>query len=57
MSGKTLTVREVAADLRVSKSSVYRLIDNDELLGIKIGGSVRIPSVAYDRYCRERGIA
>lgn len=55
-NGKSLRVREVAADLNVSPNTVYRLIDADELLGIRVGRSIRIPAVAYEKYCREKGL-
>jgi excisionase family DNA binding protein len=37
-----LTVNEVAALLRVSKMTVYRLVHDKELPAIKVGGSIRV---------------
>jgi excisionase family DNA binding protein len=37
-----LTVNEVAALLRVSKMTVYRLVHDRELSAVKIGGSIRV---------------
>jgi excisionase family DNA binding protein len=54
-NGQTLTVAEVAADLHVSKMTVYRLIREDELLGVRVGRSIRIPRQAYARYLRAIG--
>ena len=39
-----LTVAEVAATLRLSTMTVYRLIDSGELRALRIGRSFRIPS-------------
>lgn len=41
-----LTVAEVAALLRVSRMTVYRLIHTDELPAIRLGRSFRIPTHA-----------
>jgi excisionase family DNA binding protein len=42
-----LTVAEVAAVLRVSKMTVYRMIHNGELESIRIGRSFRVPNPAF----------
>lgn len=44
------TVAEVAAQLRVSKMSVYRLIHNGELEAVRFGRTFRVPQPAVDRY-------
>jgi excisionase family DNA binding protein len=38
-----LKVDEVAAMLRVSKMTVYRLVHSGELAGVRVGRSYRIP--------------
>ncbi|MDR0592451.1 MAG: helix-turn-helix domain-containing protein [Bifidobacteriaceae bacterium] len=43
-----LTVSEVAATLRVSDMTIYRLIASGELRALKVGRSYRIPSEALD---------
>ena len=41
-----VTVAEVADLMRVSKMTVYRMIDRGELPAIRVGKSFRIPQVA-----------
>ncbi|HZZ46281.1 MAG TPA: helix-turn-helix domain-containing protein [Pseudonocardia sp.] len=45
-----LTVSEVAKMLRVSKMTVYRLIEDKRLEAIKVRGSFRIPRDAVIQY-------
>lgn len=45
-----LTIPEVAKELRVGRTSVYRLISTGELPSVLVGGSRRVPSEALDRY-------
>jgi excisionase family DNA binding protein len=45
-----LSVKEVAGQLRVSKMTVYRLIDGGELLGYRIGRSLRVKDTDLERY-------
>ncbi len=53
MSGvKFFTVAEVAALMRVSKMSVYRLIHAGELESVRFGRSFRVPEAAVDAYLR-----
>lgn len=47
-----LTVKEVAARLRVSGMTVYRLCASGDLVSVRIGGSWRIPEQAVDEYMR-----
>jgi excisionase family DNA binding protein len=47
-----LTVAEVAAFMRVSKMTVYRLLHSGELEAIRIGRSFRIPEHAVQHYLR-----
>lgn len=47
---KLLTVAEVSRALRVSKMTIYRLIDSGELPAIRVGRSFRVPESAYRAY-------
>jgi len=48
-----LKVAEVAALLRVSKMSVYRLIHAGDLEAVRFGRSFRVPQQAVDVYLRD----
>ena len=51
MVEKLLTVSEVAAIFRISKMSVYRMIERKELLVIRLGQrTIRIPESEIDIY-------
>ncbi|HKR50906.1 MAG TPA: helix-turn-helix domain-containing protein [Pseudonocardiaceae bacterium] len=45
-----LTVAEVAAMMRVSKMTVYRLVHSGELPAVRVGRSFRVPEVAVHGY-------
>jgi excisionase family DNA binding protein len=45
-----LTVAEVAAQMRVSKMTVYRLVHAGELDAIRVGRSFRVPEEAVEQY-------
>jgi excisionase family DNA binding protein len=47
-----LTVAEVAAAMRVSKMTVYRLVHGGELPAARVGRSFRVPRRAVDEYLR-----
>jgi excisionase family DNA binding protein len=47
-----LTVAEVAALMRVSKMTVYRLVHSGELPAVRVGRSFRVPEKAVDDYLR-----
>jgi excisionase family DNA binding protein len=47
---KFLTVAEVAAVMRVSKMTVYRLIHSGELASVRVGRSFRVPERAVHAY-------
>lgn len=47
-----LTVAEVAALMRVSKMTVYRLLHSGELPGVRVGRSFRVPEHAVHEYLR-----
>ena len=41
---KMLTVTEVAAELRISRGTAYRLVANGTLPSVRFGGNVRVPA-------------
>ncbi len=45
-----LTVAEVAALMRVSKMTVYRLVHSGELPAVRVGKSFRVPEQAVHSY-------
>jgi excisionase family DNA binding protein len=45
-----LTVAEVAALMRVSKMTVYRLVNAGTLPAVRVGRSVRVPEQAVHDY-------
>jgi excisionase family DNA binding protein len=47
-----LTVAEVAAIMRVSKMTVYRLVHGGELPAARVGRSFRVPRHAVEEYLR-----
>lgn len=47
---KFLTVAEVAALMRVSKMTVYRLVHNGDLEAVRVGRSFRVPEHAVETY-------
>ncbi|MGH3359515.1 MAG: helix-turn-helix domain-containing protein [Nocardioidaceae bacterium] len=50
--GSFLTVAEVAARMRVSKMTVYRLVHSGELEAVRVGRSFRVPDHAVEEYLR-----
>nr|WP_041796370.1 helix-turn-helix domain-containing protein [Modestobacter marinus] len=45
-----LTVAEVAAIMRVSKMTVYRLVHGGEMAAVRVGRSFRVPETAVREY-------
>ncbi|KRE38048.1 transcriptional regulator [Janibacter sp. Soil728] len=45
-----LTVAEVAAIMRVSKMTVYRMVHNGDLPAVRVGRSFRVPEDAVHTY-------
>jgi excisionase family DNA binding protein len=45
-----LTVAEVAAVMRVSRMTVYRLVHSGELPAVRVGRSFRVPERAVHDY-------
>lgn len=48
-----LTVAEVAAIMRVSKMTVYRMVHSGALPAIRVGRSYRVPERAVHDYLRD----
>jgi excisionase family DNA binding protein len=47
-----LTVAEVAAAMRVSKMTVYRLVHSGDMPAVRVGRSFRVPEQAVHDYLR-----
>lgn len=52
--GTLLTVAEVATQLRVSKMTVDRMIDDGELPAWRVRRSIRVPAEGLRRYMQTR---
>jgi len=50
------TVSEVAATMRVSNMTVYRLIKSGQLPAIRVGKNFRIRESDVDKYLSERSV-
>jgi excisionase family DNA binding protein len=48
-----LTIAEVAAMMRVSKMTVYRLVHHEELPALRVGRSFRVREEDVDEYLRK----
>jgi excisionase family DNA binding protein len=53
---RLLTVGEVAATMRVSNMTVYRLIKSGQLAAIRVGKNYRIRESEIDRYLSDRSV-
>ena len=47
-----LTIAEVAAQMRVSKMTVYRLVHGGELPAVRVGRSFRVTQGAVDAFIK-----
>jgi excisionase family DNA binding protein len=56
VEGTLLTVAEVAAIMRVSNMTVYRLIRGGDLPAIRVGRNYRIREAEAQRYLTERSV-
>ena len=52
LQGTWLTVTEVAGHMRVSKMTVYRLIQTGELAAVRVGRSFRVLSTVLFEYLK-----
>ena len=50
MSGRLLTVEQVAELCGLSRRSVYRAVDAGELVAYRLGNRVRIPEAAFEAW-------
>lgn len=57
LDSRYLTVPQVAAELQMDSSAVYKMCKSQQLPSVRFGKSVRIPRLAYERYLQrlERG--
>ena len=53
---RLLTVAEVAATMRVSNMTVYRLIKKGDLAALRVGKNYRIRESDVDTYLSERSV-
>ncbi len=53
-AGQFVTVAEVAAQLRVSNMTVYRLVQAGQLPAVRVGRSYRLREEDVDRYLAEQ---
>ncbi len=54
--GGLLTVGEVAAAIRVSNMTVYRLIKSGELPALRVGKNYRLRRLDVERFLDERSV-
>lgn len=54
---EVLTVNEVAERLRVTRQSVYRLLERGDLPSIKVLGAIRVRAADLDEYMTPKGAA
>lgn len=57
VTGEMLTVAEAAAEVRVSKMTIYRMIHSGELRAIRVGRSFRVRREDWDDYLRRESQA
>ena len=56
MGDRLLTVGEVAATMRVSNMTVYRLIKNGDLPALRVGKNYRIRESDVDVFLSDRSV-
>jgi excisionase family DNA binding protein len=54
--GPLMTVAEVAAAMRVSTMTVYRLVKNGDLPAVRVGHNYRIRGADVERYLAGRAV-
>lgn len=52
LDSRYLTVPQVAGELQMDVSAVYKMCKAHELPSVRFGKSVRIPRLAYERYLK-----
>lgn len=50
LDSRYLTVPQVAAELQMDSSAVYKMCKSQQIPSVRFGKSVRIPRLAYERY-------
>ena len=53
--GPTLKVGEVAAALRLSTATVYKLVASGQLAAVRVASAIRIPKQVLDLYLTQHG--
>ena len=56
VTGRLFTVAEVAAAMRVSNMTVYRLIKTGELPAVRVGKNYRLRETDLERFLEERSV-
>lgn len=56
VTGRLLTVSEVATAMRVSNMTVYRLIKSGQLPAVRVGKSYRIREREVERFLIDRSV-
>lgn len=54
MTDQILTLKEVAAYLKLAEKTAYKLAAEDKLPGFKVGGSWRFKEADIDRWIEEK---
>jgi len=54
MEEEILTIKEVAAYLKLTEKTTYRLVLNDKIPGFKIGGSWRFRKVEIEEWIKSQ---
>lgn len=49
-----LTVRELAGVLRIGRNQAYALVSSGQIWSRRIGGSIRVPKAAVERFLADR---
>lgn len=57
MDDEILTLREVAAYLKVTEKTIYRLLGDKRIPAFKVGGSWRFRKAEIDRWIKQQETA
>lgn len=52
-----LTIQQVQARLQINRDRVYAMVRAGEIPSVRIGGGIRIPRLAYERWVESLGAA
>lgn len=53
LAGRWLTVKEIAVMFRVSKMTIYRMVNEDILTSVRVGRSIRVERTAVVQYLND----